>query len=450
MPLDIIQERCMKHTSKETLWELSTRYCTPCKEKALNLWRFLGQPPPSLTRSNDYHLLLNHCDGWCVAADFYQLCDRWESLEGNPDAQLDFSDTRKAQVAEVENHANLCRQWEKAKAASRAEEVKRLKRDRFQSALDRLRQLGWGDELDLLAPEYKPLTRHEPLRVAHELTDRVWQNIGGGVVAILEDIRDERYRMKHTEILQKRLNALCNVIFNKYSNPPRTVETEYKPHMRDIITMPEIREIVNSSNNAALGSRNEEKPDLFFEHPYNRYMIYEIAAWKVNVKGQPWNSQLLIGPGQRFHERIRTIIKLCGQDPDRTTRQELKGLDVYISYPGQNDKKHIVTLRTAVEEEWQRWTSKSHDESVEYKGRIATEAELADAQRGGKKVPRSRRDCLWCCSLCTSRGFDHWGDGRRIDLDRIQAHMQERHSIKNASEKEGDFYAYPECEMQPF
>ncbi|EED77942.1 predicted protein [Postia placenta Mad-698-R] len=259
MPLDIIQERCMKHTSKETLWELSTRYCTPCKEKALNLWRFLGQPPPSLTRSNDYHLLLNHCDGWCVAADFYQLCDRWESLEGNPDAQLDFSDTRKAQVAEVENHANLCRQWEKAKAASRAEELKRLKRDRFQSALDKLRQLGWGDELDLLAPEYKPLTRHEPLRVAHELTDRVWQNIGGGVVAILEDIRDERYRMKHTEILQNRLNALCNVIFNKYSNPPRTVETEYKPHMRDIITMPEIREIVNSSNNAALGSRNEEK-----------------------------------------------------------------------------------------------------------------------------------------------------------------------------------------------
>ncbi|EED82249.1 predicted protein [Postia placenta Mad-698-R] len=411
-------------------------------------------------------------------------------------------------------HANLCRQWEKAKAASRAEELKRLKRDRFQSALDKLRQLGWGDELDLLAPKYKPLTRHEPLRAAQKLTDRIWQNIGGGVVAILEDIRDERYRTKHTEVLRKRLDALCTVILNKYSNSPRTVETEYKPHMCDIITMPEIREIVHSSNDAALGSQSEEKvrallPSLvdhwqtraceeltrlasrwtkcaegadvlslaathfvcsvctkllpypevlahnclrylapvLFRHPYNQYMIYEIAAWTVGVNGQPWNSQLLIGPGQRFHERIRTIIKLCGQDPDRTTRQELKNLNVYISYPRYNDKNRVITLRTAVEKEWQCWTSKSrHDESVEYKGRIATEAELSEAQRGGQEVLWSKHDYPWCCSLCTPRGDDR----SRFSLYGIQAHMQQMHSINNASEKEGNFYAYPECGMQPF
>ncbi|KAF9804693.1 hypothetical protein IEO21_09282 [Rhodonia placenta] len=215
--------------------------------------------------------------------------------------------------------------------------------------------------------------------------------------------------------------------------------------MCDIITMPEIREIVHSSNDAALGSQSEEKvrallPSLvdhwqtrareeltrlasrwtkcaegadvlslaathfvcsvctkllpypevlahnclrylapiLFRHPYNQYMIYEIAAWTVGVNGQPWN---------RY-----------------------------------NDKNRVITLRTAVEKEWQCWTSKSrHDESVEYKGRIATEAELSEAQEGGQEVLWSKHDYSWCCSLCTPRG-----DNRpRFSLYGIQAHMQQ-------------------------
>ncbi|KAF9818615.1 hypothetical protein IEO21_02595 [Rhodonia placenta] len=470
------KERCLKHTGKEILWGLLKRYCTPCREKTLAVLSFLNvrDLPRSLTdlRSRDWWKLLNHDDDWGLEEDVDEFDKSWKSLEGKPDAQLEFINTRKSQVAEVQKHAKLCRQWEKDRVASRAKELQQLKRDRFQSALDRLRQLGWGEELERIAPTYWPLAQYDPLRAAQKLTDRIWHNIGGGVVTILEDIRDERRRVRHTEILRKRLDALCTVLSNVYANSPRTVETEYKPRICDMIEMPEVREIIHSSNDPTLGSENEEKlralfPNLverwqaeareelrelasswvkcvdgvdilalaathfvcsgclkllpypeilgheclrasastYGRHPYNQYCVYAIAAWKVGVNSRPWN--------------------------------------------GQDGENCVITLRTAVEEEWTRWMSGSYDKTLEYKGHVATEPELAVAKKDGQERLWTRHKYPWCCSLCTPRG-DDLARGRKTLLYTIRLHMKETHSIHDAREENGDFYAYPELDMQPF
>ncbi|EED82097.1 predicted protein [Postia placenta Mad-698-R] len=405
--------------------------------------------PRSLTGSRYWWRFLNHDRDWGLEDDVDQFVKSWKSLKGKPDAQVELINTRRSQAEEIQKHAILCRQWEKDRVAFRAEELNQLKRDRFQSALDRLRQLGWGEELDRLAPLYKSLSQYDPLRAAQKLTDRIWHNIGGGVVTILEDIRDERRRVRHTEILRKRLDALCTVLSEVYPNPPMTVETEYKPRICDMIEMPEVREIIHSSNDPTLGSENEEKLRALFPnlmerwqaetreelrrralrwvecvdgadiltlaathfacskclkllpypeilghkclrvsaptyrgHPYNQYCVYAIAAWEVGVNSRPWN--------------------------------------------GQDGENCVITLRTAVEEEWTRWMSGSYDKTLEYKGRVATEPELAAAKKNGQERLWKRHQFIWCCSLCTPRG-DYLDQARNTCLSMIRDHMKETH-----------------------
>ncbi|EED81346.1 predicted protein [Postia placenta Mad-698-R] len=231
---------------------------------------------------------VQHDRDWGLEDDVDQFVKSWKSLKGKPDAQLELINTRRSQAEEIQKHAILCRQWEKDRVASRAEELNQLKRDRFQSALDRLRQLGWGEELDRLAPLYRPLSQYDPLRAAQKLTDR-----------------------------------------------------------------------------------------------------------------------------------------------------------------SQDGENCVITLRTAVEEEWTRWMSGSYDKTLEYKGRVATEPELAAAKKNGQERLWNRHQFIWCCSLCTPRG-DYLDQARNTCLSMIRDHMKETHSIHNAREKKGHFYANSEWDMQPF
>lgn len=85
----------------------------------------------------------------------------------------------------------------------------------------------------------------------------VWDNISDKLVELLQDIQDTRLRDDRRRVLRVRLAALNGLISSYYANPLRTAETEYKPHFCDFIFMPEIREVIESSNEAELGPHCE-------------------------------------------------------------------------------------------------------------------------------------------------------------------------------------------------
>ncbi|EED77829.1 predicted protein [Postia placenta Mad-698-R] len=299
----------------------------------------------------------------------------------------------------------------------------------------------WGEELERIAPTYWPLAQYDPLRAAQKLTDRIWHNIGGGVVTILEDIRDERRRVRHTEILRKRLDALCTVLSNVYANSPRTVETEYKPRICDMIEMPEVREIIHSSNDPTLGSENEEKLRALFPNLVERWQaeareeLRELASsWVKCVDGADILAlaathfvcsgclKLLPYPEILGHECLRASASTYGRHP----------YNQYCVYA-------IAAWKVGVNS--RPWNG--------YKGHVATEPELAVAKKDGQERLWTRHKYPWCCSLCTPRG-DDLARGRKTLLYTIRLHMKETHSIHDAREENGDFYAYPELDMQPF
>ncbi|EED77523.1 predicted protein [Postia placenta Mad-698-R] len=89
------------------------------------------------------------------------------------------------------------------------------------------------------------------------MTDCIWDNISDKLVELLQDIQDTRLRDDRRRVLRVRLAALNGLISSYYANPLRTAETEYKPHFCDFIFMPEIREVIESSNEAELGPHCE-------------------------------------------------------------------------------------------------------------------------------------------------------------------------------------------------
>lgn len=56
--------------------------------------------------------------------------------------------------------------------------------------LDRLRDAGWGDELDKNSQfDLTPLTTHTSMKKPRELTDRSWKSIKPNLIRIMEEIR---------------------------------------------------------------------------------------------------------------------------------------------------------------------------------------------------------------------------------------------------------------------
>lgn len=239
------------------MWNLQARYCIyNCPEYTFSKYisNFI---PKSLLDACDIELLL-HGDRIHLESHATDLAQRWNRLEGDPDARLQFIETQKAKVEEINRFAPLWKEWASARAKARKNELKRMREKTLQSAVGRLRLMGWKDELNRLAQtDYAPLRQHNALRNRFKMTDCIWDNISDKLVELLQDIQDTRLRDDRRRVLRVRLAALNGLISSYYANPLRTAETEYKPHFCDFIFMPEIREVIESSNEAELGPHCE-------------------------------------------------------------------------------------------------------------------------------------------------------------------------------------------------
>ncbi|EPT04642.1 hypothetical protein FOMPIDRAFT_38816, partial [Fomitopsis schrenkii] len=144
----------------------------------------------------------------------------------------------------------LCRVWAKQRLNNRRAELDDMRQQRLLAAISKLRELGWGSELDRIAArKYEPLRQHSQLRLAKPLTDRAWLKIQNDVVACMEKIRNDRLRGGRRVVLGARLRTLQSVVSAARTAPPmRTITDEYKPGVHDLAIMPEVRELIDASD----------------------------------------------------------------------------------------------------------------------------------------------------------------------------------------------------------
>jgi hypothetical protein len=113
------------------------------------------------------------------------------------------------------------------------------------SIFDKLRQSGWGEELDK-NDEFAlaSLTEHASVRKPQQLTDRIWSNIRQPLVDILKEIRRERLEMEQFARLRKRANVVVALLGDFASERP---VNEVIPGPADVCDMDEFKTVIEDT-----------------------------------------------------------------------------------------------------------------------------------------------------------------------------------------------------------
>ncbi len=131
--------------------------------------------------------------------------------------------------------------------------------DPFLRIVKKLRALGWGEELDIMAPsDYWPFSKHALIRQSKPLTENgelwsfasasknlthfaVWRTIEDKVIAVIEQTKRDRLRDERMDVMRKRFNGLKTALATFRNEAHR----EFFPNIRDIASCAEIQELID-------------------------------------------------------------------------------------------------------------------------------------------------------------------------------------------------------------
>jgi len=183
-------------------------------------------------------------------------------LSDDESAWKRYIEEQTARASKITEFAKSCRIWTETIATSRALELRQMRQRRFEAITERLRRLGWGDELDKLVDhnykDYRALKELSSVRLPKHLTDYGWETISDELVTFMQCVKDRRILEEREAILRKRFASLSSAVSEFYLQPQKTKETEYKPAAVDFAFMPEIRDIIEAPHTEELGPDNME------------------------------------------------------------------------------------------------------------------------------------------------------------------------------------------------
>ncbi|KAJ3784353.1 hypothetical protein GGU10DRAFT_30471 [Lentinula aff. detonsa] len=97
---------------------------------------------------------------------------------------------KKKAYEEIMKHTAACSDWQISSKNKRSEELKHARSRRKIAIYDKLRALGWGNEVDKLEAEGSSLlSAHRAVRQTKDLTDKAWNNMRPQLIKLLEDQR---------------------------------------------------------------------------------------------------------------------------------------------------------------------------------------------------------------------------------------------------------------------
>ncbi|KIM79642.1 hypothetical protein PILCRDRAFT_823182 [Piloderma croceum F 1598] len=181
-----------------------------------------------------------------VTAEFDDIWAKLDALAGDKISLDKFLEERQATVAAIQSHASLCEQWYQELSTGRQEQLQGMKGRRKEAIFTKLREMGWGDEIDKnSACSLVPLTAHALVKKPQELTDRIWNNIKQPLVEILEELKEKRLTAERLATFKKRQNLIATLL--KAYTRERPV-TEVIPGPTDVCNMDEFRTIIEDTD----------------------------------------------------------------------------------------------------------------------------------------------------------------------------------------------------------
>ncbi|KAJ7182729.1 hypothetical protein C8R43DRAFT_11888 [Mycena crocata] len=104
--------------------------------------------------------------------------------------------TRRTSTAAIEEHAQMCVDWQAGNISTRRCALYKIYKGRQDAIRGRLEGLGWGEDIQTLGWD-KIKDGHKALRESKELTNRIWNNISSSMVQYIKDCIWEKLNTEH-------------------------------------------------------------------------------------------------------------------------------------------------------------------------------------------------------------------------------------------------------------
>ncbi|KAF9032486.1 hypothetical protein BDZ89DRAFT_1131343 [Hymenopellis radicata] len=161
----------------------------------------------------------------------------------------DFIAAKKAEQSAAKAHTRLCQEWMNLLRTKRAQELEDAKRTRFNQICDRLRTLGYGEELTFMTEVQhntllERLTAHHFVRQTRPLTDRIWANISGSLTTFMNTARTQRLAYRERLALSRKDVAVFYLRMLKEDEP-----TSFSwVHLPYFLSFPPVKAIINRAD----------------------------------------------------------------------------------------------------------------------------------------------------------------------------------------------------------
>ncbi|KAJ7650259.1 hypothetical protein FB45DRAFT_887452 [Roridomyces roridus] len=303
------------------------------------------------------------------------------TLQTNDPEYIEWLKRKRAEVNELNAHAELCAAWARDRTNARSDELDDARAARLNAITERLTLLGWGDEI----PHHMEFREHRLVKQPKALTDRIWANIKDPLIEFLAEQKQIRLeddwrrtiRERRTLAVQTYNNfvktqpaeAILPPKYDVISLEPWRALIEDTPVEQEKLTLDSFAPLVAQISEFAIDWRRRadaelveilqaDKPDACEGGlcvpqgaaytpeaiAYPRILVHfsasvpkwasfppdELEPLEKSIGGASWNNTKTIRPHRRAPALMRAVVEACRLDPDVTTAQEMEEIDPVV------------------------------------------------------------------------------------------------------------------------
>ncbi|KIP04622.1 hypothetical protein PHLGIDRAFT_188976 [Phlebiopsis gigantea 11061_1 CR5-6] len=240
---------CQKANVKTVFWELNARFCPACRKFMLDKCR-LPVDICCCRRDETLSVIAPYCSDSSLSFHWHRVDDppakyhrKYNALDDQ--GKQTHREQMHAFIKPIEQWASDCGNWQEEQAHKRVMELRDIRRNRLDAIVEKLRDLGWGDELNQAFPTFFALRWHSSVNQSRPLTDRIWNNIRDDLVKLMESQRNSRLEQLRLRCLTQRCSTFQRVYRAWHAKQPKK---HVLPRAIDLMRRPEVRAVIEQDN----------------------------------------------------------------------------------------------------------------------------------------------------------------------------------------------------------
>ncbi|RDB20036.1 hypothetical protein Hypma_012987 [Hypsizygus marmoreus] len=250
MVFDSHCDYCQCANAKTILWPIGARTCQKCLSNPRKFHFNISNDQlvipsdiiliatiPRFGHGQPIHI------GYCRRTA-RQLNDYYMTLDDK--AKEQWIETKRDQKRTRLQYKELYEKWASEQAEQDLAEKQRIRLKRREAIMEKLRELGWGSELEKMAVGDNTLNSHPFVKQAKDLTERSWHANQSEIIQIMDAIMEKRLAREYRALQKVRREILLDVYHDFLASQATDAII---PGPADVALMPEFQAVVNSPLN---------------------------------------------------------------------------------------------------------------------------------------------------------------------------------------------------------